>query len=98
MERFSLSAGTVADLGERQRSFARVGAFAGGTSEAVYTADEGDPRVVTVGHIEPRLLPTLGVAPALGRALADADVAADTVRAVMLTHATWQRLFAGDRA
>jgi putative ABC transport system permease protein len=95
MERFSLSAGTAADVAERQRSFSRVGVFAGATSEAIYGGDDG-PRVVNVSWVEPRLIRTLGVSPALGRALADDDVASDTARAAMLGHAAWQRLFGGD--
>ncbi|MFN2564948.1 MAG: ADOP family duplicated permease [Gemmatimonadaceae bacterium] len=93
-ERGPLSAGTVTDIAERQRSFARLAAFAGLTRDAVYAGDD-EPRVVKVAWVEPGLFRTLGVPAALGRTLRDDD-AGDTARSIVLTHATWQRLFAGD--
>jgi predicted permease len=94
-ERGPLSAGTVVDVAERQRSFARVAAFAGLPREAVY-AGADEPRVVNVTWVEPGLFRTLGVSAALGRGFSDDDAVSDTARVVVLTHATWQRLFAGD--
>ncbi|MGI9182932.1 MAG: ADOP family duplicated permease [Longimicrobiaceae bacterium] len=94
-ERGPLSAGTIADIAERQRSFTSVAAFAGLPRESLYADDDG-PRVVNVVWAEPGLFRTLGVPAALGRSLRDDDAASDTAYAVMVTHATWQRLFAGD--
>ena len=63
-----LSAGTVHDIVQRQRSFARLGAFMGLPREVVFAGTEG-PQAVQALWIEPRLLATLGVQPALGRGL-----------------------------
>jgi putative ABC transport system permease protein len=95
IERAPLSAGTVTDIAERQRSFARLAAFEGLPRDAVY-AGNGEPRVVKVAWAEPGLFRTLGVSAALGRGLRDEDAAFDTAHVVMLTHAAWQRLLAGD--
>ncbi|MDQ3950826.1 MAG: ABC transporter permease, partial [Gemmatimonadota bacterium] len=94
-ERAPLSAGTVSDIAERQRSFVSVAAFAGLTRDAVYAGDDG-PHVVKVAWAEPGLFRTLGVPAALGRTVGDDDAASDTAHTIMLTYATWQRLFAGD--
>ncbi len=96
-ERGVLTAGGFVDVTERQRSFARLAAFESEPRDAVYGggADGGEPRVVKVAWVQPEYFPTLGVSAALGRALRADDVA-DTVRMVMLTHAGWQRLAAGD--
>jgi putative ABC transport system permease protein len=94
-ERGPLSAGTVTDIAERQRSFESVAAFAGLPREVVYAGDD-EPRVVNAAWVEPGLFRALGVPAALGRTFNDEDAASDTARAVVLTHATWQRLFGGD--
>ncbi|HEX6047798.1 MAG TPA: ABC transporter permease [Gemmatimonadaceae bacterium] len=94
-DRGPLSAGTVTDIADRQRSFASVAAFAGLPRDAVYLSDDG-PRVVTVAWVEPALFTTLGVRAALGRVLRDDDAATDTVYNIVLPHATWQRMFGGD--
>ena len=95
-DRSPLSAGTVADIAQRQRSFTSVGAFAGLVGEAVLAGTDL-PSVVKVQWVEPRLLRTLGVAAAVGRTFQENDAASDTTTVVMLTHGAWQRLFAGDR-
>ena len=96
-DRGPLSAGTVADLAERQRSFTRVAAFAGLTREAAY-AGRDEPRVVKVAWVEPALFGALGVPVALGRPFNDDDAMSDTAHTVLLAHDAWQRLFAGDSA
>ncbi len=97
VDRGPLSSGTAFDLAERQRSFERVAAFNMGPIESVFDA-AGEPRVVQVAWVEPAIFPTLGVGAALGRTLRADDSRADTARAAVLTHATWQRLFGGDPA
>ena len=94
-ERGPLSAGTVTDMAERQRSFEHMAAFASQVREAVFTGDDG-ARVVTFAWTQPALFNTLGVPAARGRLLREEDGEPDTVRNVMLTHAAWHRLFAGD--
>ena len=95
IDRMPLSAGAVTDIRDRQRSFAQLAAFEATTRDAVFLGDEG-PSVVKAEWVEPALLQVLGVRPALGRLLRDDDAASDTAFSVVLTHATWQRLFAGD--
>ncbi|HJU89354.1 MAG TPA: ABC transporter permease, partial [Gemmatimonadaceae bacterium] len=96
-DRAPLSAGTVIDVRERQRSFARLAAFAGLTREAVYIADDG-PHVVNIALVEPDFFRTLGVAAALGRALREDDAVPDSTPVMVLSHAAWQRFFGGDPA
>ncbi|HEU4631922.1 MAG TPA: ABC transporter permease [Gemmatimonadaceae bacterium] len=94
-DRAPISPGMVADIAERQRSFARMAAFESLPREAILQ-DATGPQVVQALYTEPALFPTLGVRAALGRTLRDDDAAADTAYNVLLTHAAWQRLFAGD--
>jgi putative ABC transport system permease protein len=105
-ERGPLSAGTIDDISERQRSFESLAAFQPFPGEAVY----GDqvPRVATVAWVEPGFFDTLGVSMAFGRTfhsedstsglvpLSGGQLGPDTARTVILTHAAWQRLFAED--
>ena len=93
--RAPMSAGTVADLRTRQRSFTRVAAFEGLARDAIFDGD-GGPRVVKAEYAEPALFATLGSRVALGRALRDDDAVGDTAYSVVLTHELWQKLFASD--
>ena len=106
-DRGPLSAGTISEIAERQRSFESIAAFQPVPSDGVYGSDDG-PRVVRVAWVEPRFFNTLGIAPVLGRTLEADDrtsgmvplsggqASPDTARAVMLTDPAWQRLFAAD--
>jgi putative ABC transport system permease protein len=97
IERAPMSAGTLADIRDRQRSFSRLAGFDGQPREMILTGSDG-PSVITALWVEPQLFATLGVTAARGRVLVDEDAAADTIRNILLTHATWQRLFGGDPA
>ena len=94
-ERGPLSAGTIADIAARQRSFSRLAAFAGLPLDLAYVGDDG-PRVVKAAQVEPGFFAVLGVSAAFGRTLADGDTVAGAPRIAMLTHSAWRRLFAGD--
>jgi putative ABC transport system permease protein len=106
-ERAPLSAGTIQEIRERQRSFKSLAAFVFSTGDAVYGDAEG-PRVIEVGWVESAFFQTLGVSPLLGRTLQNDDAASgfvplsggqaapDTARAVLLSYGGWQRLFQGD--
>ena len=96
-ERGPLSAGTATDIMQRQRSFTSMATFASGPHEAVLSGTD-QPHVVNIEWAEPGLFQTLGVAPALGRPLRTEDAQSDTAFTVLLTHAAWQRYFAGDSA
>lgn len=106
LERGPLSAGTVNEIIERQRSFERLAAFQFSATDAVYGGDDS-PRMAKVAWVEPAFFQALGVRAARGRMFNDDDgtsglvplsggqLGPDTAR-VVLTHAAWQRLFAGD--
>ena len=100
-ERGDLSAGTISDIAERQRSFERIAAFTNYRSEAVYGGDPG-PRIATFGWVEPGFFESLGVTVAQGRTFQDDDgtaalgAAPDLARVVVLTAGGWQRLLSGD--
>jgi predicted permease len=101
-----LTAGMVHTIAERQRSFESLAAF-DSARDAVYGGDDF-ARIVRIAWVEPGLFKTLGVPAALGRTLHDddraighvpasgAEVGPDTARVVLVTHAAWQGLFAGD--
>ncbi|MFL5619773.1 MAG: ADOP family duplicated permease [Gemmatimonadaceae bacterium] len=95
MARAPLSAGTIADLDTRQRSFTHVAAFESQARDAIFEGDAG-PRVLKAGYAEPALFATLGTPVALGRALRDDDAVGDTAYSVVLTHELWEKLFASD--
>jgi predicted permease len=89
----ALSAGTVSDVRERQRSFASLGAFQH-ARDAVYMTDAG-PQMVKAMFVEPQLFRALGVSPVRGPGFRDDDGLHDTTTVVMLSYGAWQRLFAG---
>lgn len=89
-----LSAGTVLDVRERQRSLASMGAFMF-PRDVVFNGDDA-PRVMKAVWAEPEMFRTLGVLPARGSLYNEEDGLRDTSQVVLLTHATWQELFAGD--
>ena len=91
-ERSSLSPGAATDLAARLRSFSSAAAFNFSTSDLT-SLGEGEPRVVKGAAVQGRLLATLGVGAAIGRPLTAAD---DGQPVLMLSHAAWQREFAGD--
>jgi predicted permease len=94
-DRGPLSPGSVTDIAARQRSFERMASFAGLSLDGVYAGTD-NPRLVKVAWVEPTLFTTLGVSAARGRTLVEEDAQSDTAFNVVLTHAAWQRLFAGD--
>lgn len=95
LERSSLSAGTVADLGQRQHAFARLAYFYPTVIDVTYLR-EGVPRVLPYALVGPTFFQTLGVAPRAGRAFTAADVVPGAPDVVMLSHQAWIREFGGD--
>ncbi|HSJ62587.1 MAG TPA: ABC transporter permease [Gemmatimonadaceae bacterium] len=94
-QRGPLSAGSVRDIADRQRSFESVAAFQSQAIDAVHGGDDG-PRVAKVAWVEPGVFRTLGVSPTLGRVFRSEDVSPDTAHVILLSHGAWQRLFGGD--
>jgi putative ABC transport system permease protein len=107
MERGPMAAATIADIAQRQRSFERIAAYSSGVNNAVLGEESGS-RIATVGWVESNFFDTLGVSAARGRTFRKDDATSgqvpltggqtdpDTARGVIVTHAAWQRLFAGD--
>jgi putative ABC transport system permease protein len=92
-DRGSISAGTVSDLRERQRSFSDLGVWA---PERDMIYDPGDrPQIVKARWVEPSLFTTLGVRPVLGSIFSDTDGLRDTAFNVMIPWHTWQQVFNG---
>jgi putative ABC transport system permease protein len=99
-----LSAGTVNDIGERQRSFESLAAFMDVSIEAAYGSDTG-PQITTIAYVEPQFFDTLGVSVTHGRGfraddamsglvpLTGGQLAQETGAPVMLSHTAWARLF-----
>ena len=108
-QRGPLSAGTISDIRERQRSLANLSAFMDFAFDAVYGSDSGS-QVARLAWVEHSFFDTLGVAAARGRVFRREDglsglvpltggaLAPDAPSAVMLTHGGWTRLFGGDEA
>jgi predicted permease len=94
-DRGPLSAGTVTDIAQRQRSLVGTAAFATLPRESILSGGD-EPRVVRVEWAEPKLFRVLGVNAALGRTLRDDDAVGDTAFTVMVTYDAWQQLLGGD--
>jgi putative ABC transport system permease protein len=56
----------------------------------------GDPQRVAAAKVTANLIPTLGVAPALGRSFLPEEEVVGANHVVLLGHALWQRQFGGD--
>jgi putative ABC transport system permease protein len=92
-DRGALSAGTISDIRERQKSFTSFGAW---MSERDMIYNPGDqPQIVKARWVEPSLFPTLGVKPILGSVFTDTDGLRDTAFSVMIPWQTWQTTFGG---
>src|SRR5689334_2157570 len=57
-----------------------------------------EPERIHVVSVTPSVLPTLGVAPALGRWFTDAEGTPGAPRVAILSHGLWQRRYGGDPA
>jgi len=77
---------------EHNRAFESVALWSADTASV--TAP-GDPEEVRALLVTFEFLPTLGVAPSLGRAFVEDDDRPESVPTVMLSHGYWQRRFGG---
>lgn len=89
---FPLSVPEFVDIRDRMRAFDAIGAYYIGS---VNLGAEVPERVVR-GLVTHEVLPTLGVAPALGRAFTAADSQPGAADVAILSWGTWQRSFGGD--
>ena len=102
-----LSAGTVKDIAERQRSLMSLSAFTDVAIDAVYGGNDG-AQMVRMTWVEPTFFETLGVPLARGRSFRHEDalsglvpltggqLAPDAPSSVIVTDSGWRRLFGDD--
>jgi putative ABC transport system permease protein len=90
----SLSAAELAEYRRESRSFSAVAGFSYGARIAKVN---GEPVRVAAHHVSPNIFRVLGLRPALGRDLTDADAAPGS-RVVMLSHEAWLRRFGANPA
>ncbi|GLC23874.1 ABC transporter permease [Roseisolibacter agri] len=91
--RGDLSYPELLDLRERARSLAGV---AGYHSNRMVLGTGEQPRVLWAGKTSANFFAVLGVRPAAGRLFAEGEDAVGAARVAVLSHALWQRQFAGD--
>ena len=79
---------------QRQTRAVRLGGF---TESAATLTGRGDPERLLGASTVGGFFDVLGVRPLLGRTITPADETPEAERVVVLSHATWRRLFGGDR-
>ena len=89
----AISAGTISDLRERQKSFSSLGAWLP-SRESIYNPGD-NPQVVRVRWVEPALFTTLGVRFIKGNNFREEDGMRDTAFVTVIPWKTWQTVFAG---
>jgi predicted permease len=92
--RAPLAGPEIVDLRDRARLFAGFGGIWSNTT--VLTGE--DPEQLRIGLVTHDFFTVLGAAPALGRTFTAEDAAPTASGTILLSHALWQRRFAGDRA
>src|SRR5579864_7492952 len=80
---------------EQNRVFENIGVYQG---YSVAVTGQGNPEQVPALVATDGVLPTLGVAPMLGRWFSRADDTPGAADTVMLDYGYWQRRFGGDRS
>ena len=83
------------DFRERARSFASLAAVRG--TQMTLTMPGTEPARVSAMQVTPDFLPTLGIAPALGRGFLPEEAAPGAAPVAVLSHATWLQRFGGRR-
>ena len=91
----SLSASDFRDLHARARSYVSLAAFRPGFSS--YVPSGGDPVQLVAALVTEEFFPTFGVAPLHGLAPRPDAFTLSGPRVALLSHAAWQRHFAGRR-
>jgi putative ABC transport system permease protein len=89
----NLSPADFFDLQERSETFSSLGAH-GWVGFFTVTGD-GEPERVAGSNVTFGFFETLGVKPQLGRLFTETEHQSDSASTVLLTHAFWQRRFAG---
>lgn len=91
---FGRAAVSLRDV-EDWRAAAGLASIAAYTTRPVAYSGEGEPQNLPAMQVTPEFFPTLGVAPALGRAFTPAEGPFTEARAAVISHALWQGLFRG---
>jgi putative ABC transport system permease protein len=92
ISRFSVSYPNYRDWCDRSRSWTSLGAVGW---HAMNLTGGGDPELVNVRPMTTNLLPTLGLAPSLGRGFLDTEGSPGRNHVAIITHAFWQRRLGG---
>src|SRR5205814_1812876 len=91
--RFGVSYPDFHDWQTRTHSFSDMAIYVGANTTMFGT---GGPENVAALNVSRNFLDVLGIRPALGRFFGSADERGEASNAVVLSHAFWQRRFAGD--
>jgi predicted permease len=78
---------------EQNRSFEQLAAY---TTAGTAITGDGEPERVQFTSASWQLFPAIGLEPEIGRVFADADDRPGAEAVVVLSHALWQRRYAGD--
>ncbi|MEP6915988.1 MAG: ABC transporter permease, partial [Acidobacteriota bacterium] len=91
--------GHLLDLREKNQSFSDLAGYFAfyGVGDSKLTG-QGEPERLSGVPVSQNFLQVLGVRPALGRGFSDEESKWNGPKAVLLTHALWQRRFASDPA
>ncbi len=92
---WSVSLPNALDWREMNHTFTDVAYYRNGTPSMTLTGS-GVPERVAVGLISPNLFSVLGVSPALGRSFTAAEGEPNAASLVVLSDATWRRLYGAD--
>jgi putative ABC transport system permease protein len=92
IQRFTASYPDYRDWRDRSRSWESMGAI---TWRSMNLTGGGEPEFVSVRAMTANLLPTLGLAPALGRGFLEEEDRPGHNHVAIVSHAFWQRRFQG---
>src|SRR5262245_61042841 len=93
--RLTTSASMFFTYAEQNRVFQRIGIW---TRASASITGIGEPEEVPAVLVSDGLLPTLGIAPLLGRSFSAGDFELGAAPTTILTYGYWQRRFGGERS
>ena len=93
--RTPVAAGNYRDWRDQNRVFSGMALY---RTRPINFTGAGEPERIEVAMTTASLFPVLGVAPAVGRAFGPEEDVAGGARTAVISHALWQRRFAGDPA
>jgi putative ABC transport system permease protein len=96
MEHVPLANSDIAELRDRNQSFARIAAFLPRSVDL--TEGDNDPERIGGAGVTAGFFETLGIAPLLGRTLTAEEETFGGPPVALISYGLWQRRFGGDRA